>query len=92
MNAHIRRRVIVRGQVQNVTFRATCARLARERTVSGMVRNLSDQRSVEMVFEGDPHDVTALVEWARHGPPDADVGFIEVSDEPPEGDVGFAVA
>ena len=91
MNAHIRRRVIVRGQVQNVMFRATCARLARERNVNGAVRNLEDHRSVEMVFEGDHHDVTALVEWARHGPPEAEVGFIEVNDEPPQGDVGFRV-
>ena len=92
MNEPIRRRVIVRGDVQNVTFRATCARLARERSVSGMVRNLPDQRSVEMVFEGDAHDVTTLIEWARQGPPDADVGFIEVNDEPPQGDVGFEIA
>jgi len=85
-----RRRVIIRGVVQGVFFRATCAEEARARGVSGWVANRPDG-SVEAVFEGDEAAVTALVEWSHSGPPYAVVSDVEVSQEAPRGESSFTV-
>ena len=86
----IRRRVLVRGRVQGVFFRDTCRREARARGVSGWVTN-TDDGAVEAVFEGEPDAVRQMVEWARHGPSQADVRIIEVREEPVQGERGFEV-
>jgi acylphosphatase len=86
----IRRRVVVSGQVQGVFFRDTCRREAARRGVAGWVRNRGDG-TVEAVFEGQPEAVDAMVAWARTGPPDAVVARVDVTDEPVDGAVGFAV-
>jgi acylphosphatase len=58
--------------------------------VAGWVTN-RDDGAVEAVFEGEPHGVQALVNWARHGPPQARVTTLEVIEEEPRGERGFAV-
>jgi acylphosphatase len=58
--------------------------------VGGWVRNRSDG-SVEAVFEGDRFAVAQCVSWCREGPPRAEVLGIEVTEEPPEGLVGFVI-
>jgi len=80
----VRYRVLVSGQVQGVYFRDTCRRRARERGVSGWVRNLADGR-VEAVFEGPAEDVHRLVEWTHRGPDLAVVADVAVQAEQPEG-------
>jgi acylphosphatase len=82
--------VVVSGLVQGVFFRDTCRREARAAGVAGWVRNRGDG-TVEAVFEGPPDAVDRLVGWARVGPPDAVVGTVEVHDEPPAGERGFAI-
>jgi len=84
-----RRRVIVRGQVQGVGFRASCARRALALEVSGSVRNLADG-AVEAVFEGPLDAVEAMVAWCREGPPMARVTAVDVHAEDPTGTRGFA--
>jgi acylphosphatase len=86
----IRRRVVVRGTVQGVFFRASCQREAAARRVAGWVSNRPDG-AVEAVFEGDNAAVEALVDWSSHGPPHATVEDLEVSDEEPQGLSGFSV-
>ncbi len=86
----IRRRVLVSGRVQGVAFRDTCQRAAKERGVTGWVRNLGDGR-VEAVFEGPAAKVDEMVEWARHGPSMAAVDDIAVQTEPAEGLTEFLV-
>jgi acylphosphatase len=86
----VRRRVIVRGNVQGVFFRDSCRREARSRGVAGWVTNRSDG-AVEAVFEGDPDAVAALVEFCRRGPRGADVGSVDDSGEAPEGLSGFQI-
>jgi acylphosphatase len=81
---------VVSGRVQGVFFRAGCAVEARKRGVAGYVRNLPDGR-VEAVFEGDDSDVDAMVEWSRNGTDWAEVESVEVSEEPPKGEMGFDV-
>jgi acylphosphatase len=66
--AEIRLRLVVTGRVQGVSFRASTAEEAeRIGRLKGFVRNLADG-SVEIVVQGEPADVGALVAWARRGP------------------------
>jgi acylphosphatase len=88
--AVIRRRVVAHGRVQGVFFRDTCRRQASTRQVSGWVTNREDG-AVEAVFEGEPSDVQAMVDWARQGPYQAQVTKLEVIEESPRGELGFSV-
>jgi len=82
--------VIVRGLVQGVFFRDSTRRLAQRHGVAGWVANRWDG-AVEAVFEGEPDAVERLVAFSRKGPRGARVDALEVTDEEPEGLLGFAV-
>ena len=86
----IRRRVVVRGNVQGVFFRASCQQEAAGHDVAGWVSNRPDG-AVEAVFEGDESAVEAVVAWCRQGPARAAVSAVDVSNEEPEGLRGFDV-
>ncbi len=86
----VRRRLRVSGVVQGVWFRESCRQVADRLGVAGTVRNRADG-SVEVVVEGPPTEVAALASWCREGPPAAHVTDVEVTDERPEGLVGFRV-
>jgi acylphosphatase len=87
----IRVRVVVHGLVQGVWFRESCRRVADEQGVAGWVRNRTDG-TVEAVFEGDAQPVSVVVSWCRIGPPRAEVTSLDVTEETPEGLVGFRVS
>jgi acylphosphatase len=80
----IRYRVLISGQVQGVSFRATCRWMAVQHGVTGWVRNLADGR-VEAVFEGPAADVRRVLDWVRQGPRLAVVSGVAVQAERPEG-------
>ena len=86
----VRVRVLVRGRVQGVFFRAEARARAESLGLSGSVRNLADG-AVEAVFEGDPERVESLVAWCRRGPEGASVEDVQVSSEEPTGERGFDV-
>jgi acylphosphatase len=87
----VRRRVVVRGNVQGVFFRDSTRRQALDRGVAGWVRN-RDDGSVEAVFEGPAEAVEELVEWCRTGPSRAQVEDMDVSlEREPDGLDGFQV-
>jgi len=86
----IRRRVVVRGRVQGVWFRASTRDAARRAGVDGWVRNLADG-CVEAVFEAGPGAVATLLGFCREGPSSAEVTDIEVFEEAPQGESGFAI-
>jgi acylphosphatase len=86
----IRRRLVVRGRVQGVSFRFHAAREARRLGVAGWIRNAPDG-SVEAVAEGEPAAVGAFVEWAHEGPPAARVDALDLDAEEPEGLTGFEI-
>ncbi|ADN76716.1 acylphosphatase [Ferrimonas balearica DSM 9799] len=69
----------VTGEVQGVWFRASARQEARRLGVTGYVRNLSDG-SVEILAQGGDLAVDALVDWAHHGPEQAAVMDVLVSD------------
>ena len=85
----IRRRVVVHGSVQGVFFRARCAEAAESRGVAGWVSNEPDA-TVQAVFEGEADAVEAMVAWCREGSPRAVVDRVDVHDEEPRGERGFA--
>lgn len=79
-----RRRVMVHGDVQGVFFRDSTREEAERRGVAGWVTN-RDDGAVEAVFEGEPDDVAALVDFCREGPSRASVERVEEESEEPEG-------
>ena len=83
-------RVVVRGRVQGVFFRAETQTRANSLGVAGWVRNAPDG-NVEAVFEGDPERVESMVEWCRRGPAGARVDEVGVTPEEPTGETGFGV-
>ncbi|MCE4615634.1 MAG: acylphosphatase [Aeropyrum sp.] len=88
----VRARIVVRGVVQGVYFRASMSRVARQLGVSGWVRNLPDGATVEAVVEGESDSVERLVCWALRGPPEAKVSRLEVEFEPYRGEFrGFEI-
>ncbi|MEA2352923.1 MAG: acylphosphatase [Thermoleophilaceae bacterium] len=88
--SRVRRRVVVRGDVQGVFFRDSTRSEAARRGVAGWVANRGDG-SVEAVFEGDADAVEELVAFCRSGPSRADVRDVDVTEEEPEGLDGFSV-
>lgn len=75
--------VIVVGKVQGVFFRASTVEQAQSHGVRGRVRNLPDG-SVEIVAQGSPHAIEALLRWAHRGPPDAEVRFVHIREMEPD--------
>ena len=90
MSEPVRRRVVVRGQVQGVFFRDSTRREALRRGVSGWVSNRADG-AVEAVFEGARSEVEALVDFCRSGPGGAVVEDATAREEEPKGLQGFEV-
>jgi len=79
----IRARIVVRGRVQGVAFRAAARMEARARGLTGWVRNRADG-SVEALAQGPRAQVEGFVDWCRHGPPGARVASLDRREEPPE--------
>ena len=65
----VRARLLVKGLVQGVYFRANMKRVAEEAGVKGYVRNLPDGESVEAVLEGEYTAVEKVICWSLRGPP-----------------------
>ena len=86
----IRARVVIRGRVQGVFFRARTRERAMALRVRGWVRNVPDG-TVEAVFEGAPEAVRSMVDWVGHGPRGAIVESAEVKWEEPVGEGEFRI-
>ncbi len=72
-------RVVIRGRVQGVGYRAWTEIVATERDLEGWVRNRRDG-SVEAVFAGTQDTVLAMIELCREGPRGARVDAIDQCD------------
>lgn len=72
-------RVMIRGRVQGVGFRAWTEHEACRRVLDGWVRNRRDG-AVEAVFAGSPETVADMIEACRRGPPSARVDALDVQD------------
>ena len=81
----VRAHIFVSGYVQGVFFRSSMKEVADKYGVKGWVRNLPDGR-VEAILEGPENAVNRVIEWARRGPPLADVEDVEVKWEEYKGE------
>ncbi len=72
-------RALVRGRTQGVGFRAFAQYQARDRGLRGIVRNLSDGTTVEVVAEGPIEKLESLLVALRKGPSMAFVERVDVS-------------
>jgi acylphosphatase len=72
----VSRRIVIRGRVHGVGFRAWTEYTALERGLQGWVRNCRDG-SVEALFVGPAEAVAAMIEQCRQGPPGARVDAID---------------
>jgi acylphosphatase len=86
----IRRRVVVKGRVNNPLFRESYLREAQRLGVRGWALNREDAW-VEAVFEGEPEAVQEMIDWTRNGPAHAYVTSVEVQDEEPGGEQSFGI-
>jgi acylphosphatase len=76
----IARRLMIRGLVQGVFFRAWTVDTAKALGLVGWVRNRSDG-SVEALVQGEAATVDHFIVLARNGPPAARVDAIEASED-----------
>jgi len=72
-------RVMIRGLVQGVGYRAWTQIEAERRGIRGFVRNRLNG-AVEAVFAGPPEAVQSLCEACRQGPRLAQVESVEIED------------
>jgi acylphosphatase len=76
------RRVVVRGRVQGVGYRAWTEDTAILNGLDGWVRNRRDG-TVEAVFAGSAEAVGGMVDACRRGPDSARVDAVDVHDAGP---------
>jgi acylphosphatase len=70
------RRLVVRGRVQRVGYRAFVEQMALELGVEGWVRNRADG-SVEALVAGPAEVIKDMIEACRQGPPAAQVDALD---------------
>jgi len=75
--SHERIRLIAKGRVQGVYFRASAAQQARHLGLTGWVMNRQDG-SVELMAEGRSDSIKELIAWCRQGPPGARVDEVDL--------------
>ncbi|HRI66985.1 MAG TPA: acylphosphatase [Polyangium sp.] len=70
-------RIVVRGRVQGVCFRATTQSEALRLGLTGWVRNCPDG-SVEILAQGPEKPLNELARWAHQGPRAARVDQVDI--------------
>lgn len=82
----------ITGRVQGVGFRWWVRQLADDLGLSGWVMNGDDERSVEVVAEGEPDALAELERLLRRGPPAARVESVEARRQAASGEFdGFGI-
>lgn len=72
-------RLIIKGRVQGVFYRASAKDAADALGITGWVRNLPDHR-VEIVASARQEILLKFIEWCREGPPRALVEEVVVEE------------
>jgi acylphosphatase len=73
--------IIVTGKVQGVYFRQSTQLQARARELTGWVKNLANG-DVEIMVSGPTSELENFKEWAKTGPPQAQVKSLEIKELP----------
>ncbi|TAL46967.1 MAG: acylphosphatase [Chitinophagaceae bacterium] len=83
-------RLVIKGKVQGVFFRATAKEVADGLGIKGWVRNLQDN-NVEIVATAPDEQLTQLINWCKQGPPRAIVNEVIIEDAKTELVTGFRI-
>ena len=75
-------KMVIRGIVQGVGYRAYIYRIARVLGLKGYVKNLDDG-SVLIIAEGADDSIHKLIDYAKRGPPAAIIEHIDIEFEEP---------
>jgi acylphosphatase len=84
--SHERLSARVIGRVQGVGFRWWARRRAEALGLTGWVMNADDERSVELVAEGEPERLDELERFLHIGPDGARVERVDIRREPASGE------
>lgn len=76
-------RMIVKGKVQGVYYRASAKKTAGQLSIRGWIKNLPD-RNVEINAIGSEELIQKFIDWCRQGPLGAVVHEVIVEDIPEE--------
>lgn len=76
----MKRRVtlIIHGEVQGVSFRSSARFEARQRALTGYIRN-NPNKTTEIVAEGQEEKLQEFIRWCSRGPLEADVTKVETA-------------
>jgi acylphosphatase len=85
-----RKKLLIKGRVQKVGFRASTIEAAKENNISGSVRNTPDG-NVYVDAEGEENDLRRFIAWCHKGPFWAKVTDIEETEEELTGYKGFKI-
>jgi len=75
-----RKKLLIKGRVQKVGFRASCLEAALENNICGNVRNTADG-NVFVDAEGKEDDLLKFIAWCHQGPFWAKVTTVEQTDD-----------
>jgi len=82
----------ITGRVQGVGFRYWARRHADALGLTGWVMNAHDERTVEIVAEGEPEPLAQMERRIRQGPPGAMVESVDLRRGPATGEFdGFGI-
>lgn len=82
--------ITVRGKVQGVFYRASAKKMADLLGVKGFVRNEADG-NVYAEAEGEEEMVIKFIQWCHHGPDNASVERVSVTDSEVQGYTSFEI-
>jgi len=84
-------RLIIKGKVQGVFYRATAKDIADEFGIKGWVKNLPD-RNVEIRASATEEMLQKFIAWCKEGPPKAKVDEVIVEELGFEEFKGFSIS
>lgn len=85
-----RKKLLIKGRVQKVGYRASAFEAAQQNNISGNVRNTTDGH-VFVDAEGNEEDLQRFIEWCHKGPFWAEVTNIEETVESLRGYDNFKI-
>jgi acylphosphatase len=83
-------KLLIKGKVQGVSYRASARKKALELGLKGYVMNLQDG-DVEAVATGPKQAVDEFISWCMHGPVGAEVDSVIKKPHSGEGFSGFTI-
>ena len=72
-------RLIIKGKVQGVFYRATAKDIADELGIKGWIKNLTD-RNVEVRATATEETLPKFIDWCKQGPPKANVDEVIIEE------------